>query len=95
MRERNRTGARRPDRRQQTDQPRNNDMINAAIFGAGRIGKVHTHNVAGLAGLHRDSESLLAALVSVSIMVANPRHWKRKSVLVPTLWHEVEVGVNA
>jgi hypothetical protein len=26
-------------------------MINAAIFGAGRIGKVHTHNVAGLPGV--------------------------------------------
>ena len=26
-------------------------MITAAIFGAGRIGKVHTHNVAGLAGV--------------------------------------------
>src|SRR5260370_28872535 len=29
----------------------NNDMINAAIFGAGRIGKVHTHNIADLPGV--------------------------------------------
>ena len=27
------------------------DMINAAVFGAGRIGKVHTHNIAGLPGV--------------------------------------------
>jgi len=26
-------------------------MINAAVFGAGRIGKVHTHNIAGLPGV--------------------------------------------
>ena len=26
-------------------------MINAAVFGAGRIGKVHTHNVANLPGV--------------------------------------------
>jgi myo-inositol 2-dehydrogenase/D-chiro-inositol 1-dehydrogenase len=26
-------------------------MINAAVFGAGRIGKVHTHNIANLPGV--------------------------------------------
>jgi hypothetical protein len=36
---------------QQTDESGNNDMINAAVFGAGRIGKVHTHNIASLPGV--------------------------------------------
>jgi myo-inositol 2-dehydrogenase/D-chiro-inositol 1-dehydrogenase len=46
-------GSHRSGPREATNRPtlENNDMINAAIFGAGRIGKVHTHNIAGLPGV--------------------------------------------